>query len=202
MMPAAGGGLELPEHLVEIERGRPLTWRELDVVLDLLGHERLHLVKEVGMRDHPIPVSVRVFIRPLKRVAAQVEYLWGPELDERLEPAHQLLRPLLHQHQFPIANSDREDIAVVADIENKLPRALLRLAGQIGQQIVPVDMYLEGLVAYRMPVEKLFRDFRLASRSEQRWQPILVRGDVVQPQTGFDLAGPTPSSCASRCETA
>src|SRR5437762_5454867 len=101
MIAAAGPVLDLPEHLVEVERGRFLTRREPHESLDLLRDEALHTVEQIGVGDHPVPVGVRVFVRPLERVAAQVEHLRRSEFYERLEPAHQLLGPLLHEHHFP-----------------------------------------------------------------------------------------------------
>src|SRR5690348_13536250 len=71
MIAAAGPVLDLPEHLVEVECGRLLTRREPHESLDLLCNEPLHSVQQVGVGDHPVPVGVRVFVRPLERVAAQ-----------------------------------------------------------------------------------------------------------------------------------
>jgi hypothetical protein len=67
--------------------------------------------------DQPVAVGVRAFIRPLERVAAQVEDLRRPELHERLEPAHQLRGLLLHQDDFPVAHAERQDVSVIADVE-------------------------------------------------------------------------------------
>src|SRR5580704_1165129 len=75
---------QFPHHCIQVERCRLLARRELLEVFDLLGHDRLHGVNDEGVRDHPVIVGVRVLISPLKRVAAQMEDLWGPQVDEWL----------------------------------------------------------------------------------------------------------------------
>src|SRR5260370_37029925 len=57
---------QCPHHRVQVEGGGLLTRRELPEVLDLLGYHRLHSVNDVGVRDHPVIVVVRVFIKPLE----------------------------------------------------------------------------------------------------------------------------------------
>ena len=50
MLTAARRRLELPEHFIEVERGRFLPWRIFDEILDLLRDNRLHPIKDVGVR--------------------------------------------------------------------------------------------------------------------------------------------------------
>ena len=154
-MAATGRVLEMLEHCVQVERSGLLTRRELFKSLYLLGDERLHPVDDIGVGNQPIPIGVRVFIRPLERIAAKVEHLRRSELHERLEPAHELLGPLLHEHDLPVAHADRQDVAVIADVKEELPRTFFRLAGQVGDQVVAVDMDLVGLFADLVPLRSL-----------------------------------------------
>src|SRR5579872_1386327 len=132
METAPTGLLQLPEHRVQVERSWPLTRWEFLEILDLPRHDCLHSINDVDMGEHPVPVSVRVFIRPLEWVAPQVEDFRRPQLHKWFEPAHQLLSSLLHQHNLPVPHSDRQYVAVVTDVEKEFSGTLLRLTGEIG----------------------------------------------------------------------
>ena len=67
---------------------------------------------------------------------------------------------------------------------------LLDLAGQVRQQVVAVDVHLEGLVADRVAGLQLLDDVRLAGGGEERRQPVVVLDDLVRDDAGRDLAGP------------
>ena len=111
-------------------------------------------------------------------------------MHERLEPARQCLGPLLHQHDLPVAHADGQDVAVVADIEEELPGAFLRLAAQVGQHVEAVEMNLEGLVADLVALQQLGRDVRLSSGGEESRQPVLMADDTVQHRARLNLARP------------
>ena len=147
MASAAACILQGTQHCVQIERGRLLARWELYEGIDLSSHNILHHVHDVGMRNNPVPVCIRALVGPLEWVTPEMEHLRGPQLHERLKPAYQPLRPLFHEHDFPVAHPDRQDIAVVTDIEEELPGAFLHLAAQVRQQIIAIDMNFEGLVA-------------------------------------------------------
>ena len=52
--------------------------------------------------------------------------------------------PLLHEHDLPVVEAQAEHVAVVAEVEEEVARALLGLAGQVGQQVEAVDVVLVG----------------------------------------------------------
>src|SRR5271165_4970561 len=56
---AAMGLFQLSHDGVEVEGRRLLARRVLLEVGDLLRHDRLHPINDVGVRDQPIPVGVR-----------------------------------------------------------------------------------------------------------------------------------------------
>ena len=55
---AARRFLQLPQHRVQIEGRWLLARRELLERLDLLGHERLHSIDKISVRNHKIPVGI------------------------------------------------------------------------------------------------------------------------------------------------
>ena len=71
---------------------------------------------------------------------------------------------LLHQDDLPVLHPDGQNVAVVADVEEELPRALLHLPGQVGQHVDAVDVDLVGLVADLVAFEELGRDVRCRRR--------------------------------------
>src|SRR5438270_8682516 len=142
MVGAAGRLLDLLKHCIQVEGGRLLTRWKFSECPDLLGNEILHTVEEIGVGDHPVPIGIRVFVRTLEGIAAQIEHFRRPQLHERLEPTRELSGSLFHEHHFPVAHANCQDVAVVADIEEKLPGAFLRFAGQVGKQVVAINMDL------------------------------------------------------------
>src|SRR5690242_14931023 len=108
-----------------------------------------------------------------------MEHLRCPERNERLEPARQSLRALLHQDDFPVPHPEGEDVAVVANVEEELSGALVGLAAQVRQHIEAVEMDLEGLVSRLVAVPKLGCDIRLSRRGEESRHPVLVADDAV-----------------------
>src|SRR5512139_1767287 len=71
----AGRVLQGFEDRVQVEGGGLLPRGELLERLDLPRDESLHQVDEVGVRDQPIIVGIRVLVGPLEGVAPQVEDL-------------------------------------------------------------------------------------------------------------------------------
>jgi hypothetical protein len=72
---SAAGILDLAHHGVQIERGRLLARWKFFEFYDLLGHEGLHGIEQVGMADHPIPIRIGIFVRTFERIAAEIKDL-------------------------------------------------------------------------------------------------------------------------------
>ena len=72
------------------------------------------------------------------------------------------------------------------------PRAVLDLAGQVGQQVVPVDVDLVLVFssARLVALLQLLDDVRFAGRGQERGQPVVMLHDLVGHRSGRDLAGP------------
>ncbi len=160
---------KLFHDLVDGETGRLLPRREL--------LKRCQELTDIGLGRHqkecpiqpPVPVRVRRDGRPLIRIRAQIEEPRNPCLYIRLTPdQHGARRPLLGEDNFPVVVAQRRQITVVRKIEEFLTGALFRLAGQIGQKVVSVQMHLEILVPALWP----FFSFSLISgprRPPARW---------------------------------
>ena len=108
-----------------------------------------------------------------------MEHLRNTQLHERLHPALQLLGSLLHQHALPVLHTDGHDVAVVADVEEGIPRAFVHLAFQVRQHVVTVDMHLERLLAGLVALEQLLLDVGHARGGEEGRQPVLMGEDAV-----------------------
>ena len=89
--------------------------------------------------------------------------------------------PLLHEHHLPVVVAQRDEIAVVVEVDEALARALLLLAGEVGQQVVAVDVHLERLAgrlvallaaSRRCPARRPRRGTSAASRGagRSRWR--------------------------------
>jgi len=79
----AHGRFQLFFDLAEIERARRLARRIVLHRLQKVGGEPLHGHENEGPVEHPVIISVRVMLRPLERIAPQIEQQRNPKLDER-----------------------------------------------------------------------------------------------------------------------
>ena len=86
-------------------------------------------------------------------------------------------RPLLHKHDLPVVVSQTRQLLVVVDVEKRFPRALRSLPGQVGHEIVAVEMNLVGHVADLVAVEQFVLDLRVTGDCQEvgsmsRWATI------------------------------
>ena len=87
--------------------------------------------------------------------------------------------PLLHEHHLPVVEAQRDQIAVVVEVDEALARALLVLAGQVRQQIVAVDVDLERLARRLVALLELLDDVGLARHRQECRQPVVMLDDLV-----------------------
>ena len=107
----------LAQHRVKVERRRLLPRRELGESLDFRGHHGLHQVHLRHVTDHPVEIGIRVVLGPFKRVATEIHDVRDPQLHERLGPLSHLMGALLRQMELVVPNPHRDDIAIVAEID-------------------------------------------------------------------------------------
>ena len=183
--------LQLLQDFIHVEGGRLLPLR---VVLE--GHQEL---AHVGLRGHqqedvidqPVVVGVRSDVRPLVRVRPEIEHLRDPQAGERVRPdEHRSRGPLLHEHQLPVVVAQAGQLLVVVDVEERFPRALRGLPGQVGDEIVAVQMDLVGHVADLVALEQLVLHLRVAGHGQKGRQPVEVSDDLVGHLARLDLARP------------
>ena len=143
------------------------------------------------MIEKPVVVGVRGDVRPLVRVGAEVEYLGNPQVGERFRPdAQRAGSPLLQEHELPVVVAQCGQLLVVVDVEERLARAFRDLPGQVGDQVVAVEMDLVGHVAHLVALEQLLLHLRVAGHRQQGRQPVEVGDDVVGHAARLDLARP------------
>ena len=104
--------------------------------------------------------------------------------------AHRSRSALFHEYELPVVIAHTQHVAIVAEVEEELARAFLRVAGQVGQEIHAVDMVLigasDGFVALLQLVDHVGR----ARHREKGRQPVVMLDDVVGHGAGLDPAGP------------
>jgi hypothetical protein len=110
-------------------------------------------------------------------------------LHERFLPGLHPFRALLCETNLPRANSQREQVAVVAPIDESLAWAR-RLALQERQQIDAVEVDLEGHAADRVALPDLLDQIGLPGRGREGRDEVLQRADVVDDPTRLDNARP------------
>src|SRR5262245_1569427 len=103
------------------------------------------------MVEIPVPIGVGSDRRTLVGIRAQIENPGNACFDELLAPyEHGSLSPLLCEYRFPVVVAQRNQVAVIGEVEEFFPRALLCRASEIGHQVVAIEMYLERLLACLM----------------------------------------------------
>ncbi len=153
--------------------------------------DRLRGQDQVRLGEVPVPVRVRGRVRPLERIGAQVEELRHAQRDERLRPQLEgSARPLLHEDELPVVEPQRDEIAVVREVDEALARADVLLPGEVREQVEAVDVHLEGLAGRFVALLQLVDDVRLAGGREERGQPVVVLDDLVGDDARRDLPGP------------
>ena len=81
-------------------------------------------------------------------------------------------------------------VAIVGEVDEALAWAVVHLAGQVRQQVVAVDVHLEGLVAGLVALLELVDDVGVAGGGEERRQPVVVLDDLVRHDARSDPARP------------
>src|SRR6516165_2897285 len=91
---------------------------------------------------------------------------------------------------LPVAVTERHEVTFITPIEDSGARILLHLACQEWNEVVPVEMDLEGLAPSLVAFLNFLDDIRLARCCQQGWQHVLVREDVVGDCARLDDARP------------
>src|SRR5262249_17822079 len=112
---------QLPHHLVEVEARRLLPDRELLEALEPPRDDRLRRDDEEHPLGNPLAVLERLG-SSLERVGAQVVDGRRPEVGERLLPDVEALVVLLLEADLPLIDTDGQQIAVDAPVEELLAR--------------------------------------------------------------------------------
>src|SRR5262249_46093313 len=131
--------------------------------------------------DDPIPIGVGRDICSLKRVRAQIVYFGNAEFRERVAPDQQRSRlTLLLEHELPALEPQRNQITVVIEVDEFLPRAVGLLPGQVGELIIAIEMDLEGSPRGGIAGEELVLDAGITCSRKQRREPVETAEDLVR----------------------
>src|SRR5262245_8345069 len=188
---AAAGLFQIFDDVIEIESGRPLPGRIVLERCQELPRQRLRRHEQEGMPDGPFIVSVGRDIRPLVGVHPQIEHLGKPQAGKGLGPNPQrTFGALLAEDHFPVLVPQRDELAVVIEIEERLARRLGFLAFEIGEDVETVEMVLVGHIAELPALQQAIRHVSIAGRRQQRREPIERGDDLVGYLAGLDMARP------------
>ena len=143
------------------------------------------------MIEQPVVVGVRGDVRPFVRIGTEVEDLGDPQVGEWVRPdEHRSLGALLHERQLPVVVAQPGQLLVVVDVKERFPRALRDLPGQVGDEVVTVEVNLVGPVADLVALEQFVLNLRVASHGHKGRQPVEVGDDVIGHTARLDLARP------------
>src|SRR4030095_4331823 len=158
------GGRELLHDLVDAEARRLLARRELLEARDPPGDEDLGRHEPENASNQPVVVVDGVVIGALEGIAAEVEDLRHAQIDHRLRPDVEAFRALLLEDSLPVLVAERHEVAVIAPVEHLLARRLPDLTLEEREQVVAIEVDLEGLVTHLVPPEQLLLHVRHAGR--------------------------------------
>src|SRR6516165_4398764 len=183
--------LQLFEHVPDTPMFGPLSGRELSQGLEPQLDERSSRHQQEKAIRTPFGIEhLGGDVRVLEGIAPQVEKLREPQRHKRLLPRIYSFPALLHEMDLPVAVAERHEVTFITPIEDSRARVLLHLTPQEWNEVVSVEMDLEGLGASLVAFLNFLDNIRLARRCQQRWQHVLVREDVVRDCARLDDARP------------
>src|SRR5262249_38751229 len=180
---------ELLHHLVEAEARRLHPDRELLEGLQPPGHDRLRRHEEKDPMTLPVVVPVRLRTA-LERICSQIVKLRRAELVIIPLPDGDAMVILFDEGDLPVQNPDREQVAVVAPVEELLPRGFLYLALEERQEVVAVQVDFEGLGPQGAALHAAVDHGRIAASGGESRNEVLVRKELVEDGARLDHARP------------
>jgi hypothetical protein len=105
------------QHLIQREAAGPLPRRKLGIGLQMRANVSLRRDEHKGVLDAPAIVFPSVRLRPLERIALDVDQLGKTPRHERLLTNVEALGPLIQKHQLPALVAQAGQVAVVRPVE-------------------------------------------------------------------------------------
>src|SRR5262245_65732008 len=103
---------------------------------------------------------------------------------------------LLNEGDLPRAETDREQVSVIAPVEEFLARRFFHLALEERHQVISVEMHFEGLAARCVPFRTFRHNIRVTGRRAESWQEVLMSEEIAVNSARFDNARPDRKSVA------
>src|SRR5262249_6151863 len=138
-------GLELLHHLVKVEARPLLADRELLEALEPLRHHPLRGHDDESARGEIAPVIRSRIGTPLEGCGPEIDAVGNAEASEALPPYVETRMVLLDETDLPLVDAHREQVTVVAPVEELVPRRFFHLAPEEGYEVVAVEVDLEAL---------------------------------------------------------
>ena len=97
---------------------------------------------------------------------------------------------VLQIDRLPVAHADGDHLASVVHVNELLARRVLRLATEVIEEVVAIDVVLVGSTVEFHALEQLLLHIGRAGGGGERRQPVFVRHDAVERHPGREMPGP------------
>src|SRR6185369_3759810 len=154
-------------------------WRKLPEGLKELADIGLGREQKEDMLDPPMGIVDGLMVRALEGIAQQIEELGESQGHEGILPDIEAMGPLFGENELPAPVAQGDELPVVAEVEEFLAGRFRRLPGEVGEEVVSVEVDLEGLVADLVAGEQLLLDIRLPGGGQKGRQPVFLGNDHI-----------------------
>src|SRR5258705_9172659 len=184
--------LHLLHELVDAEARWPLARRILLEGGQEWRHDGLRRDEWTrSVRYEPVIVGIRRDIGAFVGIGPQVEEFRDTQLGKRLGPdSHRARRALLLEHELPVFVAERDEIAIIVEVDELLARATVLLSGEVRELVIAVEMHLPGLAAGLVSLQQLVLDVGIAGGRHQGRQPVEGADDVVRDRAWLNAPRP------------
>ena len=176
-------------HLVEVEARGLLPDREFLKAREPLPDHRLRRHDEEHALRHPFAVFERLSA-PLEWVGTEVVDIRCPEVGEVPLPDVEARVHLLLEGDLPLVDTQGDQLAIVAPVEEFFAWRFLHLAFEERHQVVAVEVDLERLVSRLAALLAPFHHIRIAAGCGEGRDEIFMREHVVVHGARLDHPGP------------
>src|SRR5262245_7604729 len=192
------GRCHLVHDFFEIEAGRLLPgWELLEG-----GYPLRHHCLRWHHGEHPVrhPFAIKdAVIATFKGICAKVVEVRKSQIREFLLPHCEPFSVLFFKNNFPVLDTNRHQVAVVAPIKKSLARRFFGLALEERDEVVPIEVYLEGSTSHFVSLTQLFHNLRLTGCGCKRRNEVFMSAHVIDDRSGPDDAGPANDTWHAKC---
>lgn len=119
-------------HLINCKASRLLAGRKFLECGHELGHQGLSTQHQRNVVKHPIPIAIGGDIGELIGIGSQVKQFRHPQYDKGFGPdLAGAFASLLHEHYLPVVVAQRHQVAIITEVKELDPWALLHFTVQV-----------------------------------------------------------------------